>query len=191
MVLAEKDARLAEKDVRLAEHAKVFASELARAKHDADVARGVVDARGLLEACIAELWALVASDPTVRMPASQKLARLLGSDGKPPASPALVAYLQQAAVDNGVPVETLMTQARKLYDVFSERLHTESASGDGTTRLPSDLFERSGRATMVALTAFVRFTGRTLELYDVDGAADELHLRDPLPTTAPPSAAAT
>ena len=53
-VVREKDARILEKDKRIAEAASRLAEvrktgdlEVSRAKHDADVARGVVDARGL------------------------------------------------------------------------------------------------------------------------------------------------
>ena len=176
--LAAKDALLAAAEVRLVEHAVTHADALARSKHDTDVARGVVNARGLLEACLAELWQRSASSRGggSAVHASQKLSQLL-AEGAGARCPELVEYLRVAARENRVPADVLLRQARKLFDVLSERLHTESAVGGGTSRLPSALFQTSGRASMIALAALVRFADRHLELYGFSGDIEPITLR--------------
>ena len=84
----------------------------------------------------------------------------------------------------------MLTQAGRLYEVLSERLHSDAASGAGTTHLPVEMFEHSGRTTMVALAAFVRFTGRDIALYNATGAVASLRLRLPLPAACTATAEA-
>ena len=182
----EKDARLAEKDARFADAVRekdallseVRASALrdvSIAKHDADVARSVVDARSLLEACIADLvGALVSAGRVPKSAASGSVSKrlaLLFTDCRE-----FVEYLEAAAAENRVPADVLLRQARKLYDVLSERVHAEAADS-GTVGLPVELFVRSGRPTLVALAALARFAGRDLRLYKFDGTADTVKLR--------------
>jgi len=182
-LLSAKDALIAEKDARLSDVRKSHARELASAKHAADLARGVLNVRGLFEACLADVWRAAGGRPEDRASVSEKLRQLVAAESG--RCPGLVAYLKMAAADNGVPEPELLRQAGRLYEVLSERLHSDAASGAGTTSLPAELFERSGRATMVALAAFVRFTGRNLALYSSDGAAQRLRLRAIEPPASP------
>ena len=198
--LAGKDALLAIKDELLAEVRASSSRDVAIAKHAADVAKGVLNVRGLFEACLADIAAAAcrgaasssspSSSPLPSAP-SALLRLLLGrssssaASGAPPSiCPGFVAYLRRAAADNGVPERDMLTQAGRLYDVLSERLHSDAASGAGTTRLPAEVFERSGRTTMVALAAVVRFSGRDIALYDATGDAQPLRLRLPPPAAA-------
>ena len=178
-LLAEKDARFAdavrEKDALLSEVRAAALRDVSIAKHDADVARSVVDARSLLEACIADLvGALVSAGRVPKSAASGSVSKrfaLLFTDCRE-----FVEYLEAAAAENRVPADVLLRQARKLYDVLSERVHAEAADG-GTVGLPVELFVRSGRPTLVALAALARFAGRDLRLYKFDGTADTVKLR--------------
>lgn len=182
-LLSAKDALLAEKDARLSDVRKSHARELASAKHAADLARGLLNVRGLFEACLADVWRAAGGRPEDRASVSDKLRQLVAAEfGR---CPGLVAYLKMAAADNGVPEQELLRQTGRLYEVLSERLHSDAASGAGATSLPAELFERSGRTTMVALAAFVRFTGRKLALYSSDGAAQRLRLRAIEPPASP------
>ena len=203
--LAGKDALLAIKDELLAEVRKSASRDVAIAKHAADVAKGVLNVRGLFEACLADIAAAAcrgaasssspSSSPLPSAP-SALLRLLLGrssssaASGAPPSiCPGFVEYLRRAAADNGVPERDMLTQAGRLYDALSERLHSDAATGAGTTRLPAEVFERSGRTTMVALAAVVRFSGRDIALYDATGDAQPLRLR--LPPRAAAACAAT
>jgi len=181
----EKNARLAEKDALLATVRASAARDIALAKQVADVANGVVDARGLLEACVAELAAALVGAGRVRagiLPAtvSERLSLLFSECSE------FVAYLKTAAADNNVPADVLLRQAKKLYDVLSERVHSEAAGG-GVVRLPVELFQHSGRPTLVALAALARFAGRDLRLYQFGGGDGGVVLRKP-PRIAPRAA---
>ena len=167
------DARLAEKDARLAdagalhfEMRKSAVRDLALAKHDADVARSVVDARGLFEACVAELASQLVNagrkPPGIAQSSVSARLALLFTD-----CPEFVAYLNSVAADNSVPSDVLLRQAKKLYDVLSERLHATKAGGSPVD-VSVALFERSGHPTLVAFAALVHFAGRDLRLYKFD-----------------------
>ena len=171
--------RLAEKDAGMAAQCLASAQALARAKHETDVARGILNVRGLFEACLAEIWR--ASEIKGTVSTSKKLEALLAGGG----CPGLSAYLQLTAVDNGVPEEEVLRQAKSLYDKLSVRLHADAA--EGTSRLPIEVLERWGRPTMVALAAFVSFAGRDLSLYNEEGGDLQLRLRlvpSPIPCKA-------
>ena len=225
-LLAEKDARIAAaerelhgKDALLAEVRMSSSRDVALAKHAADIAKGVLNARGLFEACLADIASAASSGSFSSFPSSPsaQLRRLLGGSSssnssssggggggggsnsssgsaapgaQPSPCPGLVAYLRRAAADNGVPEREMLTQAGRLYEVLSERLHSDAASGAGTTTLPVEMFERSGRATMVALAAFVRFTGRDIALYNANGSMASLRLRLPPPAACTATAEA-
>ena len=181
--VAAFERELAGKDERLEDLRKAHAAALAVAAHDVDVSRGLLNVRGLFEACVEDAWRAAAPrvNPKERYATvSDKLRLLLRGD----ACPGLVAYLKVAAEDNGAPEGDLLRQAGRLYEVLSERLHSDAASGAGTTRLPAEVFERSGRTTMVALAAVVRFSGRDIALYDAAGDAQPLRLRLPPPAAA-------
>ena len=156
---------------------KAHAAALAVAAHDVDVSRGLLNVRGLFETCVEDAWRAAAPrvNPKERYATvSDKLRLLLRGD----ACPGLVAYLKVAAEDNGAPEGDLLRQAGRLYEVLSERLHSDAASSVGTTELPAAIFDRSGRNTMIALAAFARFTGRDLALYSfVGGGAQQQRLQ--------------
>jgi len=204
--LAEKDERLAEKDERLAdakarlaftgrekderltdtvrtmdallfEVRKSAVRDLALAKHDADVARSVVDARGLFEACVAELASQLVNagrkPPGIAQSSVSARLALLFTD-----CPEFVAYLNSVAADNSVPSDVLLRQAKKLYDVLSERLHATKAGG-GPVDVSVALFERSGHPTLVAFAALVHFAGRDLRLYNFDRSSSSVKLGIP------------
>ena len=198
--IAAAERELHGKDALLAEVRTSSSREVALAKHAADIAKGVLNARGLFEACLADIASAASSGSSSSFPSSPsaQLRRLLGGGGgggggggsssgsaapgaQPSPCPGLVAYLRRAAADNGVPEREMLTQAGRLYEVLSERLHSDAASGAGTTHLPVEMFERPGRTTMVALAAFVRFTGRDIALYNATGAVASLRLRLPPP----------
>jgi len=86
--------------------------------------------------------------------------------------PEFVAYLKAAAADNSMDEKRVIQQARKLFDVLSERLHSGalgSAGADAPVRMPAEVFERFGDPTRVAFAAFAAFAGRDLRLYDFAG----------------------
>jgi hypothetical protein len=175
--VAAFERELAGKDERLEDLRKAHAAALAVAAHDVDVSRGLLNVRGLFEACVEDAWRAAAPrvNPEERYATvSDKLRLLLRGD----ACPGLVAYLKVAAEDNGAPEGDLLRQAGRLYEVLSERLHSDAASSVGTTELPAAIFDRSGRNTMIALAAFARFTGRDLALYSfVGGGAQQQRLQ--------------
>jgi len=179
--LGDAAARLAEvvraRDELLAVERVWHARELALAKHEADVARGIVNARGLFESALADIVRLFESRGRGPVPpsVSARLAWLfLGT------CPEFVAYLKAAAADNSTDEKLVIQQARKLFDVLSERLHSGAlASADAPVRMPSEVFERSGDPTKVAFAAFVAFAGRDLRLYDFAGCDVAVKLRAP------------
>jgi hypothetical protein len=175
--LQEKDVRLQEKDVRLQEkdafarfREAAFAKDMELLQYALDTAESRFEARALLEAILCNLWKRV---PSKRPPSgtSDQLAGLL----KEGACPGLLAYLRQAADDNGVREVDLLRQTGKLYDVLCERLHAEAI--DGTTCVPTELFEHSGRTTLLAFAALASFSGRDLSLYKLGGEVIPLKLR--------------
>jgi hypothetical protein len=179
--LGDAAARLAEvvraRDELLAVERVWHARELALAKHEADVARGIVNARGLFESALADIVRLFESRGRGPVPpsVSARLAWLfLGT------CPEFVAYLKAAAADNSMDEKLVIQQARKLFDVLSERLHSGAlASADAPVRMPSEVFERSGDPTKVAFAAFVAFAGRDLRLYNFAGGDVAVKLRAP------------
>ena len=177
VLLQDKDARLQEKDVRLQEKdmamrfkEAAFVKDMEALQYALDIAKSRYEARALLEAILPNVWQRVVG---ARPPsgASNQLAGLL----KEGACPGLLAYLEQAAEDNGVRAADLLRQTGKLYDVLCERLHAEAVGG--TTRVPVGLFEHSGRNTLLAFAALASFSGRDLSLYRLGGVAIPLKLR--------------
>ena len=196
-VLAEKDAVLAEKDARLKEKGAFFASllavkdalleekakleaassrELAVALHAADVARGVVGSRALLEACLVALWQQAHAELREQPPDSsmaeraRKLLRAPSDGGK---FPGLLSALAVAAEDNNVPSAEVISQARRMYETLSSRVHSEELGG--TAALPAEVF--AGRPALVAFAAIVRAAGRELSLYGFGRKQVPLRLR--------------
>jgi len=171
------DARLADAGALLFEVRKSAVRDLALAKHDADVARSVVDARGLFEACVAELASQLVNagrkPPGIAQSSVSARLALLFTD-----CPEFVAYLNSVAADNSVPSDVLLRKAKKLYDVLSERLHATKAGG-GPVDVSVALFERSGHPTLVAFAALVHFAGRDLRLYNFDRSSSSVKLGIP------------
>ena len=173
-----------EKDKLLAVHEELLTSvrtsaarDVALAKHDRDFACGVLDARGLFESSLAEIVRTLVScgrgpaPPTV----SGQLEWLFS--GK---CPELVAYLKVAAADNQKIEKLVLKQARKLFDVLSERPHSGSLGSTGApVRLPVEAFKSSGESTLLAFAAFLAFSGRDLRLYDFVGDDVAVTLRAP------------
>jgi len=184
----DKDARISSMDAHLASVERArdavlllertsAARDVSLAKHAADVARGVLDARGLFESALAEIVRRCESrgrgpaPPTV----SAQLEWLFG--GK---CPEFVAYVKAAAADNETSEKHVLKQARKLFDVLSERPHSGAIGSAGApVRMPADLFERSGAPTLIAFAALVAFAGRDLRLYDFGGGDVAVKLRAP------------
>jgi len=184
----DKDARIASMDAHLASVERArdavlllertsAARDVSLAKHAADVARGVLDARGLFESALAEIVRRCESrgrgpaPPTV----SAQLEWLFG--GK---CPEFVAYVKAAAADNETSEKHVLKQARKLFGVLSERPHSGAIGSAGApVRMPADLFERSGAPTLIAFAALVAFAGRDLRLYDFGGGDVAVKLRAP------------
>jgi len=168
--LKEKDARLQILNVSLKDKAAAFAKDLETLQYALDTAESRFEARSVLEAILPNLWLRVQGKRPPSGTANQ-LAGLL----KEGACPGLLAYLQQAAEDNGVREADLLRQTGELYDVLCERLHAEAAGG--TTSVPAELFKHSGRTTLLAFAALASFSGRDLSLYRLGGAATPLKLR--------------
>ena len=135
---------------------------LVRAKYATDVAEGIFNVRGLFEACLEDIWR-ASSGGSGASSVTDKLKLLLARvpGGKPPPPLPGAARLSQDRCRGQW--RSRGWQALKLYDVLSERLHSDVV--ESTTRLPAELYKPSGRTTMIALAAFVRFIGREITLY--------------------------
>ena len=207
--LAEKDGKFAsllvklleEKDKTSAERDKTSASLLAakdlkseikdleaslvQLQHRMDVALGVVTSRAVLEATIDAVWyMLYPPGGAIQKPKvtsmSGRLKHLLGGEPPHDTTPGclgLLSYLRASAAVNSVPKEEVVRQSRRLYEVICERLHSEALGG--TLRIPAELFQASGRPTMIAFAALARFGGRDLSLYQF-GALNDLPIRLPV-----------
>ena len=162
--LAEQRERVAEKQDQLAAEARAHAGEVARLKHAVDVTKGVLASRAFFEASLDDAWRISGGKPGATR--TEQLKALL-SVGREARCPGLVAYLKVAASDNKVAEKDVLSAAERLFQRLSERVHSEAAAG--TTALPVEVFDPSGRAFMVALAAFARFTGRDIALYALEG----------------------
>ena len=181
---------LALMEARMKDQIAAASRELAYAKYETDVANGILNVRGLFEACLADIWRVrgPSARSGSRVSTTQKLAQVL-STNEPRLCPGLLAYLDVAAADNGESEEEVLQQARKMYDALSSRVHADSP--ERTTRMPVKVIAHLGRPGVVALTAFVRFTGRDFALYGGDDGCTLLPLRlRPPPHALPCSATA-
>jgi hypothetical protein len=152
-----------DKDALLAEVRASAARAVAAAKHEADVAKGVVNARGLFEACVADIYrelALVGRKVADGGGVSGRFARLIAGD-----CPELVEYLDKLAADNHVPQHALRAQASELYKTLSELSHAESAARDSVVVLPTAVFGMHRLPRLLAFVGLVRFANRDLRLY--------------------------
>jgi hypothetical protein len=194
-LLEEKDMRLREKDTLFLKQEELLASvrakaavDFAHALLDADLARGVVDARTLLEAALHDAWtdSGLGRERGAPTSATERLKRLLS-----PAYPPLVDYLRAVARDNRVDDEKLILQARELYKVLCTRLHSEAASRDDSAALHTAFFGPTGYMTKLALASIVRFTRRSFRYYKRDAGGErfddsDIILREPPPPIAAP-----
>ena len=189
--LSEKDAligRLDRSAAKMEESMKAAADaqkeclskELEMALYNKDVAWGHVNGRGLLEASVSSQFGrcslpTTASGKGGEVSMSRRLELLLAEKGKGGVCSGLLNALRQSAKDNNVVDSEVVRQARKLFDILSERVHTEQP--EGTKRLPAALFEHSGHHTLVAFATLVHFCGRDLSLYDLGGHPVTVKLR--------------
>jgi hypothetical protein len=182
-LLASKDAlvassarelaeRLVEKDALFVVAAKAHTIELAASMHATDVAKSRLSVRAILETSIADAftaWRLPHDDAKT---ASDRLLKLL--DAKTGCA-GYKAYLRVAAVDNGVPPDDAIKEARKLYVSFCSRAHADAP--EGSAGISSVVFESAGRTALVAYAAAVHYTGRRLRLYAADDVGATLPLK--------------
>jgi hypothetical protein len=167
--LQEKNVRLQEKDATLRFKEMTFVRDMEALQYALDMTEFRYGARALLEVILPNVWQRVLG----KCPpsgASNQLAGLL----KEGACPGLLAYLDQAAEDNDVRATDLLRQTGKLCDVLCEP-HAEAVGG--TTRVPAELLEHSGRTTLLAFAALASFSGRDLSLYRLGNVKIPLKLR--------------
>jgi hypothetical protein len=139
--------------------------ELMRLQHKLDLAEGRVSVRSVLEASVDGVW-YQAHPEERKKGATKSMSARLGHllDDSPIGCSGLLAYLRTTALANSVTKDEVVRQARRLYEVLCERVHSEPLGG--TTRLPAELFLNSGRPTLLAFAALARFGGRDIALYE-------------------------
>jgi len=175
--VAAAECRLADKQALADATSKLHAVELAAAKHAADVANSRLNVRSILETSVYETWSTCG--PRKPSPAASGCAgRLMALLEPGNGCAGLVAYVRVAAVDNGVPPEHALAEARKLYATFCSRMHADAP--EGSEGLSSAVFEGPGRTALVAYAALVHFSGRRLRLYMADGALGNARAELPL-----------
>ena len=158
--IAGKDEVIASFKEVLAQAVKAHAKEAEELHRDADLARGRVSVRAVLEACLEDVAKSHGGGCLSGAPRSQQLQRLLAPKG---GCAGLQSYLRVAANDNSLKEDDLLKQAPELYGALSGSLHAKGTGG--TTSAPAALFDPHGRTKMVAMAAIARFTGRNLKLY--------------------------
>ena len=170
----DKDALIASKDALIVAAAKAHAVELAVSMHATDVAKSRLSVRAILETSITEAFAAWRPPHDDAKTVSDRLLKLL--DPKTGCA-GYKAYLRVAAVDNNVPPDHALTEARKLYSSFCSRAHSDAP--EGSAGISSVVFESAGRTALVAYAAAVHYTGRRIRLYAADdvGAALPLKMR--------------
>lgn len=169
-----------------AEKDKGHKDRLARALYALDTAKDVIGARELLVICVDELWQTAGVKESARYTgAGTKLKILLGgvgANGVPllPACPPLVAYMSLVSKENNLPAASVLQHGADLYKTLSKDAHAPLSVADGNPRLSVGVLSDGDRPGLAALGAIVRFTGRNLELYGLDGPdAGALKLPDP------------
>mmetsp|Transcript_15146 Transcript_15146/g.49274 ORF Transcript_15146/g.49274 Transcript_15146/m.49274 type:complete len:260 (+) Transcript_15146:3-782(+) len=141
------------------------ANEIAALKHSLDVATGRLDARGLIESCVEDLWKKSGTTKSEFKP-DLRLKTLLSTNNK--VCKGLVEYMKLTAEENDIPQIEILGQGERLYNLLSARLHTTGTESDD--EFPAAMFESFGRATMAAFAAFARASGRDVKLYDSTGS---------------------
>jgi len=165
-------ALLASKDELFVAAAKAHAIALANSMHETDVAKSRLNVRAILEVSIAEAFASWRSSHDDAKTTSDRLLKLL--DAKTGCA-GYKAYVRVAAVDNGVPPDDAIKEARKLYSSFCSRAHADAP--EGSAGISSVVFESAGRTALVAYAAAVHYTGRRLRLYAADDVGATLPLK--------------
>jgi hypothetical protein len=150
------------------------ALEVAVAKRDADVARahanvarGKITARVLVEESVADVWR---SWQTL----GPEEKRDSGAEKQPPSMtqqlsillnfPGVKAYLQVAEEDNGLARGVLGKSALVMYPALSTPLHSRDVGGK-VPPLPLQVFDAIGENGHVAFAALVALSGRNVGLY--------------------------
>ena len=144
----DKDALIASKDALFVAAAKAHAVELAVSMHATDVAKSRLSVRAILETSITEAFAAWRPPHDDAKTVSDRLLKLL--DPKTGCA-GYKAYLRVAAVDNNVPPDHALTEARKLYSSFCSRAHSDAP--EGSAGISSVVFESAGRTALVAYAA--------------------------------------
>jgi hypothetical protein len=165
------------------------ALEVAAAKRDADVARaranvtrGKITARVLVEESVADVWRTwqtlgleekrnsgAKNQPST---VTQQLADLLDFPG-------VKAYLQVAEEDNGLARGVLGKSALVLYPALCTPLHSRGVGGK-VPSLPPQVFDAIGENGLIAFAALVALSGRNVGLYcPVSNHAVKVVLRAP------------
>mmetsp|Transcript_15149 Transcript_15149/g.49281 ORF Transcript_15149/g.49281 Transcript_15149/m.49281 type:complete len:285 (+) Transcript_15149:3-857(+) len=150
------------------------ANEIAALKHSLDVATGRLDARGLIESCVEDLWKKSGTTKSEFKP-DLRLKTLLSTNNK--VCKGLVEYMKLTAEENDIPQIEILGQGERLYNLLSARLHTTGTESDD--EFPAAMFESFGRATMAAFAAFARASGRDVKLYDSTGSRIKIISRVP------------
>lgn len=151
------EVELAKKDGELRLHYTKLAAETLRA----DVYRGVLSIRALVETAAKQMAPLVGLQPTAGV--TDILERAFSS--KPPIRCASFhAYMEVCAADNHVALDQLLRDGRELYNLMSKRMHSDVVSHP-SDRLDSELFNGQ-KTVLLALASLAAFNGRDLRLYE-------------------------
>ena len=171
------------------EHVK----EIARAKYEMDIEKGVVNMPDLLDACLADIWR---SAPHMKAHV-WRISGLTGTDSQQhklslltdvtSGCPGLLAFLKLTGVENKVPEKDLLRAIESLSGRLQRGMLSlfEDETLDTPCRLPTDVLERLGQSTLVVLAAVVAFSGRDIHMYNQMTYDMPLRLLPPpLPTKA-------
>ena len=181
--LETKDAQLETMDAQLKtvmmeKNLADAVRELAVARRASDLRVATTNVRALLECCADEL----AVDMGLRGHSRTEVLSALFSGAK---CAGFAHFLCAAARDNGVALEQVKRSGAGMYDVLSRFVHSPSvttASGVVLSAeefyLPTALLVEQ-KASIVALAALARFTGRNAVLYSGGEAAMDIVLRAP------------
>jgi len=152
----EVEVELAKKDGELRLHHKNTATEALRA----DLLRGVLSIRALLEALAKMMAPYVGLDPSASV--TDVLARIFNRKANPCSG--FLAYVEVCAADNHIALDQVLRDGKDLYNALSKPMHSGIVSHP-PARLDSEILggQKSG---LLALAALAAFNGRDLRLYD-------------------------
>ena len=152
--------------------------ELANARRTSDVRSATTNVRALLECCADEL----AADIGFHGRSRTDILSALFSGAK---CAGFSHFLDAAARDNGIAVGQVKRSGAGLYDVLSRFVHSPSVTtASGVTLSAEELYLPTAllaeqKASIVALAALARFTGRNAVLYTGGEVATDIVLRAP------------